>query len=292
MNNIYIGRFVVANPCSPGNPCLALRATLLPVTLCCSRLRNLPDRYALPRGAYGHSPSASAQRRLNGGGYRSPAGAHELTRANPGPPGTKSKSPRGERSVRTMGSRAPMTAGRDLTAGKAQAIQCGGAIGRFTNASHRLSAETSGQSIPRWIACLSTVAGNLSVSNARQAPSRSPDRTVRQASPRLQRGSCQRTINKSIDRATAAPKPRLLQTLSPTSLQVVSEADPKSGTAIAGSGMAWAMRNAVVQRSSLSPCRCFRFEKLPQVVWNHLDPYLVTIHSALLSVTGGPVASE
>ena len=291
MKNIYIGRFVVANPCSPGNPCLALRATLLPVTLCCSRLRNLPDRYALPRGACGHSPSASAQRRLNGGGYRSPAGAHELTRANLGPPGTKSESPRKERSVGTTESRAPRTARRDLTAGQAKAMQCSGADSCYTNASHRLNAETSGKSIPGWIACLFTVAENLSVSIAGQAPSRSPDRTVRQASPRLQHGSCRRTINKSIDRASAAPKPRLLQTLSPTSLQVVSEADPKSGTAIAGSGMAWAMRNAVVQRSSLSPCRCFRFEKLPQVVWNHLDPYLVTIHSALLSVAEGPVAT-
>ena len=156
-----------------------------------------------------------------------------------------------------------MTAGRDLTAAKAQSIQCGGAVSRFTNASHRLRAETSGQSIPRWIDCLPTVAGNLSVSNARQAPSRSLDRTVRQASPRHQRGSCRRTIIKSIDRASAAPKPRLLRTLSPTSLQVVSEADPKSGTAIAGSGMAWAMRNAVVKRSNLSPCRCLRFANLP-----------------------------
>lgn len=170
-------------------------------------------------------------------------------------------------------------------------MQCSGADSHFTNASHRSSAETSGKSIPRWIACLSTVAGNLWISNAGQAPSRSPDRTVRQASPRLQRGPCRRTIFKSIDRASAAPKPRLLRTLSSTSLQVVSEADPKSRTAIAGSGMAWAMRNAVVQRSSLAPYRCFRFEKLPQVVWNHLDPYLVTIHSALLSVAGGPVAT-
>ena len=48
---------------------------------------------------------------------------HELTRANPRPPGTKSKSPRKDRSVRTTESRAPMTARRDLMAGQATAMQ-------------------------------------------------------------------------------------------------------------------------------------------------------------------------
>ena len=176
--------------------------------------------------------------------YWSPAGTHEPKRANLSPPGTMSKSPHGARPVRTLESRAPITARRDLTAGKAQAMQCSGSC--LTNRSHWLSAKTSGKSIPRWIDCLSTVAGNLSVSNAGQAPSRSPDRTVRQASPRLQRGSCRRTIVKSVDMASATQKPRLLQTLSPASLQVMSEADPKSGAAITGSGLARTMRTPVV----------------------------------------------
>ena len=72
-----------------------------------------------------------------------------------------------------------------------------------------------------------------------------------------------RTIIKSIDMASTAPKPRLLRTLSRVSLQVVSAPDPMSRAAFTGSGMARTMQNAVVKRSSLSPCRCLRFARLP-----------------------------
>ena len=53
------------------------------------------------------------------------------------------------------------------------------------------------------------------------------------------------------------------QTLSPASLQAVSEPVPESGAGITGSGMARTMRNPVVHCSRLSPCRCLRFAKLP-----------------------------
>ena len=171
-------------------------------------------------------------------------------------------------------------------------MQCSGADSHFTNASHRLSAETSRQSIPRWIACLSTVAGKLSVSIAGQAPSRSPDRTVRQASPRLQHGPCRRTIIKSIDRASRhrshacfgrSRQPRC--TSCPTQIQ---RAERQSrGAELLGRCGTLLSSAPACRHAAVSVSRSYR--KSFGIIWIH---NLVTIHSALLSVTGGPVATE